>query len=772
MIVFCRTPRRTLTAALLVDRNEVVPMVMMWNVLGRVGAVVLGLSLPSMVLAQAAVPRPWDDKTLSPQQRAELVVKEMTLDEKIALIHGYGMPMEVTGPSESSGGAGGNAGVPRLGIPRIEMADAAYGVTRSASNGRYSTALPSVLGAAASWDPQSAYTYGKLIGTELRLQGYNMTLGGGVNLTREPRDGRTFEYAGEDPLLAGTMDGHLMRGEQDQHVLGDIKHYAMNDQEDGRFAVNSIIDKRSMRESDLLAFQIALEIAKPAAVMCSYNRVNGDYSCENDYLLRDVLKRDFQFQGFVVSDWGGTHSTVKASHAGLDMEQPEDFFYGAAMKAAVESGKVSAAELNDHVLRILRAEFASGVVDDPPQKGVVDVDAGNHIAQALAEKSIVLLKNKSNILPLDATRPMTIAVIGGHADQGLITGGGSAQVDPPGGSPVPPPPPGNGIFDAFIRPAFSRDAPLAAIRAEFPNARVVFDSGSDPATAAEIARKADVAIVFGYQWSAESVDLKTLDLGPDQDALISAVGAAQPKTIAVVESGGPIVMPWHDKVATIVEAWFPGIRGSEALARVLSGAVNPTAKLPVTFPMTEADLAHPSHNDAPVASQPRMEKGMDLHAIMKQMGDGYPAFPENYSEGLKVGYKWFDAEGKTPLFPFGFGLSYTTYAYSDLTVEPASEGLTVHFTVRNTGSRPGDEIAEVYAALPSAAGEPPHRLVGWSKLALSPGESKEATITVDRRMLSVFSEKRDDWEVVPGAYRILAGSNSRDLGLEKTVSLK
>jgi beta-glucosidase len=725
-----------------------------------------------MVLAQVSVQHPWDDKTLSPQQRAELVLKAMTLDEKIAFIHGYGMPMEVTGPSKSNGGAGGNVGVPRLGIPRIEMADAAYGVTRSAPNGRYSTALPSVLGAAASWDTRSAYTYGKLIATELRLQGYNMTLGGGVNLTREPRDGRTFEYAGEDPLLAGTMDGNLMRGEQDQHVLGDIKHYAMNDQEDGRFAINSIIDKRTMRESDLLAFQIALEIAKPAAVMCSYNRVNGIYSCENDYLLHDVLKGDFHFQGFVVSDWGGTHSTANASHAGLDMEQPEDFFYGPAMKAAVESGKVPTAELNDHVLRILRAEFATGVVDDPPQKGVVDVNADNQIAQALAEKSIVLLKNKSNILPLDATKPMTIAVLGGHADQGLITGGGSGQVDPPGGSPVPPPPPGNGVFDSFIRPAFSRDAPLAAIRAEFPNATVVFNSGDDPVAAAAIARKADVAFVFGYKWSAEGLDLKSLSLDPDQEALINAVSAAQPKTIVVVESGGPIVMPWHDKVAGIVEVWFPGIRGAEAMARVFSGAVNPTAKLPVTFPMTEADLAHPRHNDAPDASQPRLEKGMDLHGIMKQMGGGYPAFTENYSEGLKVGYKWFDAENKKPLFPFGFGLSYTTYAYSGLAAEPTAEGLTVRFTVRNTGSRPGEEIAEVYAALPSSAGEPPHRLVGWSKVALAPGESKQVTVFVDRRMLSIYNEKTDSWEIVPGGYQILAGSSSRDLGCEKTVLLK
>jgi beta-glucosidase len=259
----------------------------------------------------------------------------MTLDEKIALIHGQGMIGERTGLSASNGGAGFSVGVPRLGIPLIQMADAAYGVTRSESNGRYSSALPSNLGSASSWDPQSAYEYGALIATELRDQGYNMSLGGGTNLAREPRSGRTFEYMGEDPLLSGTLDGNVMRREQDQHIIGDIKHYAINDQESGRNSVNANIDKRSMRESDLLAFEIALDTSHAAAVMCSYNRVNGDYACENEYLLHDVLKKDWNFQGFVVSDWGGAHSAAKASHAGLDMEHPDEFYYGGELKKAV-----------------------------------------------------------------------------------------------------------------------------------------------------------------------------------------------------------------------------------------------------------------------------------------------------------------------------------------------------------------------------------------------------------------------------------------------------
>ncbi|MDE1163131.1 MAG: glycoside hydrolase family 3 C-terminal domain-containing protein [Acidobacteriaceae bacterium] len=737
----------------------------------------LGWGLPlafaaTLVPSLSAQTHAWDNKSLTPDQRAHLVLKEMTLDEKIGLVHGYGMPGEEGVPASSNGGAGQTLGVPRLGIPAIQMADAAYGVTRSAANGRYSTALPSVLGATSSWEPHSAYEYGALIATELRLQGYNMTLGGGVNLTREPRDGRTFEYAGEDPLLAGTMDGNLMLGEREQHVISDIKHYAINDQENGRFAVNAIIDKRSMRESDLLAFEIALGIAKPSAVMCSYNLVNGDHACENDYLLKDVLKGDFHFDGFVLSDWGGTHSAVKASHAGLDMEQPNDFFYGAPLKKAVEDHEVSMAELDDHVVRILRAEFSSGIIDHPAEKGVVDVDHGYKVAQALEEKSIVLLKNEGNLLPLNPVQPLKIAIIGGHADVGVVGGGGSAQVDPAGGTPVPPPPPGNGVFDSFIRPAWFRDAPLAAIRAEFPNASVTFNSGSDVNAAAKLAHNSDVAIVFGYQWSAEGFDQKTLHLSPDQEKLINAVSAANTKTVVVVESGGPIVMPWAPKVSGIVEAWFPGIRGAEALARVLSGAVNPTAKLPVTFPIAEADLPRPELVPTPKASEPTIKKGESLTDLMRDLGNGLPTFNVHYDEKLKVGYKWYDAEHKDVRFPFGFGLSYTTYAYSKLSVEPTAEGLTVHFTVRNTGKRAGEEIAQVYAELPSAAGEPPHRLVGWSKLALAPGESKEATVTVSRKMLSLFDVAKNDWQLTPGSYRVLVGASSRDLTLNNAVSLK
>ena len=334
---------------------------------------------------------PWMDKSLPPDQRADLVITQMTLDEKIQLVHGGQAGRGA--PSPSNGGAGWIPGIARLGIPDINMADSAVGVTRGAATSRYSTLLPSTLGLAASWDAKAGHLYGSVIGRELRDQGYNMSIGGGVDITREPRNGRNFEYCGEDPILAGKMVGQLMKGMQDQQVMGDIKHYALNDQETGRNIGNVILDKRSMRESDLLAFEIGLRESHAVGVMCSYNKVNGDWACENDYLLNQVLKKTWGFQGWVMSDWGGTHSTYKAAMAGLDQEMPGSGFFGDALKKAVESGEIPMARLDDMVHRILRSMFAVGVVDNPPRRQVVDIFKGLEDSQSLAEESIVLLKN-------------------------------------------------------------------------------------------------------------------------------------------------------------------------------------------------------------------------------------------------------------------------------------------------------------------------------------------------------------------------------------------
>lgn len=713
-----------------------------------------------------ALSRPWMDTSLSPDERAALVLKEMTLEEKVSMLHGTGM-VGLSPMSPLSGGSNGGAGyvvpIPRLGIPAIQMSDAAYGVRSSGENGRYSTALPSDVAGAASWDPDAAYEYGALIGRELRAQGYNMSLGGGVNLTREPRNGRNFEYMGEDPILAGTMVGSVMKGLQAQHVIGDIKHYALNDQESGRNAVNVNIDKRSMRESDLLAFEIGLTESHAAAVMCSYNRVNGDYACENKYLLNDVLKKDWKFPGFVLSDWQGTHSTAKASAAGLDHEEPGEIFYGDAMKKAVESGKVPVAEVDDHVRRILRSMFACGVIDDPPQKGVVDVERGLEIAQTIAEQSIVLMRNENSQLPLDGATIRSIAVIGSHSDVGVISGGGSAQVDPPGGNAIMPPGKGQTHWQDQI---WFPSSPLKAIRAKVPGASVKYNAGTDVSAAAELAKSADVAIVFAYQWESEGMDLPSLSLPLHQDELIAKVAAANPHTVVVLETGSPVTMPWVNQVNSILEAWYPGSRGGQAVANVLFGDVNPSAKLPVTFPRSEADLPHPTVVQPPDAST--THGGPDDWKIIAA---GLPAFQIAYDEGLRVGYKWYDAEKKAVLFSFGHGLSYTTYSYSNFKVTPGAK-VRVSFTVTNTGNRAGAEVAQVYAALPASAGEPPKRLVGWSKVKLNGGESKDVSVEIEPKYLSIFNVEQNGWQLIPGEYRFLAGGSSQSLPLQESVSLK
>jgi beta-glucosidase len=726
---------------------------------------ILGFALSTSFAQSNNKTHPWSNLSLSPDERAAMVVKQMTIDEKISMLHGTGMEgLSLMSPLavHSNGGAGYVPAIPRLGIPAIQMSDAAYGVRNSGENGRYSTALPADVAGAASWDLDAGYEYGALIGRELRAQGFNMSLGGGINLTREPRNGRTFEYLGEDPILAGKMVGSVMKGLQAQHVLGDIKHYALNDQESGRNAVNIHIDKRAARESDLLAFEIGLQESDAAAVMCSYNRLDGDYACENKYLLTDVLRKDWNFKGFVLSDWQAAHSTEKASAAGLDHEEPGWIFYGDALKKAVESGKVPASQLDDHVHRILRAMFATGVIDDPARKSVVDVVGGFEVAQKIAEQSTVLLKNDHAQLPLDASKLHSIAVIGPHADVGMISGGGSAQVDPPVGNAIMPPGKGQ---TRWLEPIWFPTSPLKSIRAKAPGANVQFNSGSDPTAAAALAKSADVAVVFAYQWESEGMDLDSLSLPENQDELIAKVAAANPHTIVVIESGGPVTMPWVDQVSAILEAWFAGSRGAEAVANLIFGDANPSAKLPITFPKSEADLPHPNIVKPPKATVDADREGW------KRIAAGLPPFDLTYDEGVKVGYKWYDAENKAVLFPFGYGLSYTTYSYSNLKVTPGKSPR-VSFAVTNSGNRAGAEVAEVYASLPAEAGEPPKRLVGWSKVKLNAGESKDVSVEVDPKYLSIFNVEHNGWQLLPGDYGFMVGGSSQSLPLKATVNLK
>jgi beta-glucosidase len=698
---------------------------------------------------QAPVPAPkgpWSDKSLSPDQRADLLIQQMTLEEKLTLIHGDVGEQSL---QKSLSGAGYVSGVPRLGIPALQMSDGRSGVANIGRTGRYATALPSALANAASWDLQASYDFGALLGKEIRDLGFNVSLGGTANIIREPRNGRNFECLGEDPLLIGKMLGSELKGTQDQGVIGNINRYAVNDQETGRQVLNVIIDKRAMQETDLLAFQIAIKESNVGTVMCAYNHLNSVYTCEDPYLLTDVLKKSWNYQGWVMTDWGAAHSTVPSALAGLDQEMPRGSYFGDGLKAAVEKGDVPIARLNDMVHRILRTEFALGVFDEPPMLRPVNPFTGAEVAQRSAELGIVLLKNANGQLPLKASSIKSLAVIGEHAEAGVLSGTGSDQVTPAEGNAVP----GNQY-------GWHPSSPLKVIRARLPNAQVTFDDGIDIPRAVKVAASVEVAILFMHQHTGEGHDVRNLLLPHVQNEMIAAVAAVNPHIIVVLENGGPLTMPWADKVSAIVEAWYPGIRGSEAVANIIFGDVNPSGKLPVTFPKSEADLPHPTLAGLQYVPE---------NAPHNQHID-FPPFDVNYDEGLKVGYKWYEAEGKEPLFPFGFGLSYTTYAYSHLQAT-AEKGLKVTFRVTNTGKRAGAEIAQVYALLPASAGEPFKRLIGWEKIILAQGETRTVTVTVDPQYLSIFSVEKNNWELVPGDYKVYVGGSSASTPLSMTVHM-
>jgi beta-glucosidase len=702
---------------------------------------------------------PWMDRKLSPDQRADLVLQQMTLDEKLQLVHGSGWGVLRAGsavPERSNHGAGFMPGIDRLGIPDINLADSAVGVRMAALDSRYATLLPSVLGLAATWDTSAAHLYGEVIGRELRAQGFNMSIGGGVDLEREPRNGRNFEYAGEDPVLAGNIVGNLALGVQSQHVMGDIKHFAINDQETGRSVVDVQMDERTMRETDLLAFEIAIKMAQPAGVMCSYNLVNGDHACENDYLLNSVLKKDFRFKGWVLSDWEATHSSAKSANAGLDQEMPGEDYFGNTLKQAIASGQVSMARLEDMDHRILRSMFATGVIDDPPVRRVVDPFRGKDDSRHIAEESIVLLKNASAQLPLHTVSLHSIAIIGGHADVGVLSGGGSAQVDAPGGNAIDP---ANGESQ-WGKPVYFPSSPMKAIQKLAPAAAISYCSGDDREAAARLAAKSEIAIVFATQFMSESIDSPTLSLPDKQDELIQAVAAANPRTIVVLETGGPVSMPWAGSVSGILESWYPGIGGGEAIADLLFGVVNPSAKLPITFAKSDADLPSPRIAGMSTDNKPVRDLSDEHHT----------GFKISYPEGLAVGYRWFEVQHRQPLFAFGHGLSYTTFKYSNLAVDSATRTIKFHLT--NTGSVRGADVPQVYVTLPTAAAEPFHRLAAWQRIELAPGESRDVTITLDPLSISIFDVPSHAWKLLPGEYAIAVGPSSDDAAVKGKMQLE
>ncbi|MBC9032246.1 glycoside hydrolase family 3 C-terminal domain-containing protein [Sphingomonas sp. JC676] len=714
-------------------------------------ALAVCLATASASAQQAPVAHPWSNARLNPDARAKLVLAEMTEDEKLTLVFGYfgtDFPSkQFKAPAEARpGSAGYIPGIPRLGVPPQWQTDAGVGVATQggAEKKRERTALPSGLATTATWDPELAFKGGEMIGAEARASGFNVMLAGGVDLMREPRNGRNFEYGGEDPLLAGTMVGAQIAGIQSNNIISTVKHYAINDQETDRDTGNSIVDPVAARMSDLLAFQFAIEKSNPGSVMCSYNRINGTHACEHPWLLDQVLRKDWGWKGYVMSDWGATHSTAAAANAGLEQDSGFPFdkepYFGAPLKAAIAKGEVSRARLDEMASRILRSMFAHGLFDHPVTQAPMDLAPAmlaKHadVTRSDAEDATVLLKNDRAILPLSPA-VKSIVVIGGHADKGVLAGSGSSLVYPVGGNAAPGIGPSGWPGPVMYYPS----SPMAAIQRQAPNARVTFIDGSDPAAAAAAAKSADVALVFATQWAGESFDV-SLTLKDGQDALVSAVAAANPRTVVVLETGGPVFTPWADKVAGILEAWYPGTAGGDAIANVLFGKVNPSGHLPATFPRSLDQLPKPSEPNS---------------------GD------TSYPEGATVGYKWFDAKGDTPQFAFGHGLSYTSFAYSGLGASAANGKVTISFMVRNTGKRRGKDVAQVYVS--GTGWEAPKRLGAFKKVDLAPGASTRVTLTVDPRLLAMFDGPANAWKIAPGNYKVMLGHSSLDI--VQTVSVK
>ncbi|HEY3716491.1 MAG TPA: glycoside hydrolase family 3 C-terminal domain-containing protein [Jatrophihabitantaceae bacterium] len=689
-------------------------MMHIWKALPVAAAVIAGVALAAAPAAGA------EAAPLTPSQRASDLVAQMTLDEKITELHGV----------QDAEHRRYVPGIDRLGIPPLAITNGPAGVGPGDDpNQPAATALPAPISLAASFDAALAQQYGVITGAETRDLGQSLLEGPDINIARVPVNGRTFEGYGEDPYLSGQISVGNINGIQSQGVIAEVKHYAANNQEANRGSVNAVVDDRTEHEIYLPAFEASVKDAHAGSVMCAYNKVNGPYNCQNDHLLGDVLRGQWGFDGFVQSDFGATHSTVASAQAGMDLEMPTGPFYGDAMKRAVENGQISVQTIDTLLIRRFTTMIRFGLFDRPLTTSPIPITEDGTFARTAAEQGTVLLKNAAAQLPLDASALHSVAVIGPYAGAARTGGGGSSHVEP----------------------AYTV-SPVDGIQNRVgPTVTVSYNDGADPAAAAALARSADVAIVMVGDDETEGVDRPGLALSGNQDALVSAVAAANPHMVAVVKSGGPVLMPWVDQVPAVVEAWYPGEEDGNAVAAVLFGDVNPSGKLPITFPKADGDV--PAHT-------PQQYPGVNGTAV--------------YSEGLQVGYRWYDAQGIAPLFPFGYGLSYTTFAFSHLTVTPvlALRGqVTVGVDVTNTGTRTGSEVAQVYVADPAAAGEPPTQLKGFQKVTLAPGQTKHLRLTLDQRAFSTWDPAAQQWTTRDGRYRVFVGDSSRNLPLQRPVNV-
>jgi len=697
-----------------------------------------------------------------PDTRAEQTLRNMRPAERTTLLHGLSaawLPPPV--PPGHVPGAGYVYGIPRLGVPPLIESDASLGVAwvgGRRGDKEAATALPSGPSMASSWNPQLLQEGGAMIGTEAHAKGFNVLLAGGNNLLREPRNGRTFEYFSEDPLLSGTLAGAAVAGIQSAHVLSTVKHYALNDQETGRAFHDVRISESAARESDLLSFELAIERGKPGAVMCAYNRINGAYGCGNDWLLNQVLKREWGYKGWVMSDWGAVHSLDFALQ-GLDQQSgqqidPQVFFDKPLLNAAKKDAGYWA-RVDDMNRRVLRSIYAVGLDRHPPKLRKVDAKAHSAIAEQVALQGSVLLRNNGALLPLPANLKR-IAIIGGNADAGVMAGGGSSLVHGPDGPAALRTVGPEGPFSKMMNETYHDSSPIKALRARAPNTQLSFRSGRYISDAVAAARQADVAIVFATQYMSEGYDVPDLSLPDGQDALIAAVAAANPRTVVVLETGGPVRMPWLGAVGAVLQAWYPGARGAQAITALLFGDANPSGRLPVTFPASEAQLPRPALDGAETVEPGFVGRGRAGQTLTI-----------NYEiEGSDVGYRWHARQGQQPLFAFGFGLSYTRFDThcSNLVATPTPQ---LTCSVRNIGDRGGAEIVQIYVT--SMAGTATRRLAGYQRVMLAPGESRELRIDLEPRVLAQWRDGQ--WQQPAGEYLLASGRSSLDLDPPLTLTL-
>ncbi|WP_169542241.1 glycoside hydrolase family 3 C-terminal domain-containing protein [Solirubrobacter soli] len=827
---------------------------------------------------------------LAPQQRAALLVAQMTLDEKIAMVHGAGYPL----PLNAAGFAGVVPANTRLGIPALYLADSPVGVGNG-STGVTQWADTSAL--ASTWDTGLASAYGSAYGAEQAGKGHNIALMPTVNILRLPLWGRAPETFSEDPYLTGSQAAAEIEGAQSQHVIATVKHFVANNQEVLRSHINVVAGQRALHEIYDPAFKMAVQDAGVGAVMCSYNRINGTYACENGQELTDALRDAWGFDGLVMSDWGAVHSTVKSARAGLDLEMPgvssetnPNFidqiwpsFFASKLKTAVLNGSVSQATLDGMVTHILTAMFRIGLFDHPlpnpatVKDAVVSTPAHLALSTKIAADGTVLLKNANSLLPLSTRSVRSIAVIGDAASENPQTAaGGSAAVLPlqtivtplagitarAGGGvqvthargtlgvagPLPAVPASafdSGLAVTYYASSDLSGPPLAtgtvpnldytgvpaavagqavwsgrysgtltapatgdyrfslsgggfvsvwidgtpvvnyapfhepvanglihlgagahSIRVEitpFQGTLVTVDAfaitpglhlGWQPqedlmiAQAATAAHAADVAVVVVSAPASEGMDRSTLALPADQDKLISAVAGANPRTVVVLNTSSAVTMPWLNQVGAVVEAWYPGQTSGTALAQVLFGDVNPSGKLPVTFPTS--DSQRPA---LPTVEYP---------------GDGDDVY---YAEGILIGYRWYDAMAQQPLFPFGYGLSYTTFRFSHLNVNEHKDQLKATVTVTNTGQRAGAEVVQLYVQSPASAKEPPRQLKAYTKVSLAAGESRKVNLDVGLESLAAWDNPDSGFVLHDGTYRIYVGNSSRSLPASDDVRI-